>query len=275
MIKERMGQMIKNFNKIIAIFLIALFIFPGHLDAKEKQQKEKKDPYEIPNHVLTISKENTYPNETEDQEIVQPSNLTKELIESIDHPVENPDLIKMLNETSVKPSLVSFGYRGSIYLGRWPLNYESTDTTINWEYHEVNINELNNLGGETTQSIRYDQQEQREIKGALTSKIANPTDIRKMMLLQAQQKTKLPLAYSTVIGQGTKKENSYNIPARKHGILTAHAPAVNEKGQVTFGEVYIQLKGTQKKLVIKNITKQGIGAWIPIQDHISLIYNVK
>lgn len=29
------------------------------------------------------------------------------------------------------------------------------------------------------------------------------------------------------------------------------------------------LKGSKKTLVVKNITSQGIGAWIPIQDHVS------
>lgn len=259
---------------IIAIFLIATFLFPSTLFAKEKK-KETNEKYEIPNHVLTISKENTYPNETEDQAIVEPSDFAKGLIDDVDIPIDNPDFIKMLNETTVKPSPISFGYRGSIYLGRWPLNYESTDTTVNWEYHEVNLNELNNLGGDTTQTIHYQQQEQQEIKGALTSKIVNPNDVRRMMLLKAHEKTKLPLAYSTVIGKGTKKDNSYNIPARKHGILKVYAPAVNEKGQVTFGEVYIELKGTKKKLIVKNVTKQGIGAWIPIQDYVSFTFNIK
>lgn len=250
------------------------FVIPSTIYAKEKQ-KEEKNPYEIPDHVLTISKDNTYPNETEDQEVVEPSDFTKILIDDIDVPISNPDFIKMLNETSIKPSPISFGYRGSIYLGRWPLNYSSTNTTVNWEYSEVNANELDNRGGETTQTIHYQQQEQKEIKGALTSKITKPTEIRKMMLQEAHDKTDLPLAYSTIIGKGTKNENSYNIPARKHGTLKVYAPAINEKGQVTFGEVYIQLKGTKKKLVVKNVTKQGIGAWIPIQDHISFTFQAK
>src|SRR5699024_826283 len=199
--------------------------------------EEKEDPkkeFEVPNHVLNISKENTYPNSTEDQEVVEPSELTSELIENAEVPVENPDLIKMLNETSINPSPIAFGYRGMVYIGRWPLNYESSETNINWEYQSINSNELNNIGGDSEQKMQYNQQEKKEIKGALTNKIANPDDIKKMMLLKAKDKTELPLAYSTVIGKNTKKENSYSVPAKKYGELQAYAPAVNEKDQVTF-----------------------------------------
>jgi len=257
----------------ITILMVLILLIPVSSLAEEKEDPKKE--FEVPNHVLNISKENTYPNSTEDQEVVEPSELTSELIENAEVPVENPDLIKMLNETSINPSPIAFGYRGMVYIGRWPLNYESSETNINWEYQSINSNELNNIGGDSEQKMQYNQQEKKEIKGALTNKIANPDDIKKMMLLKAKDKTELPLAYSTVIGKNTKKENSYSVPAKKYGELQAYAPAVNEKGQVTFGEVYFQLKGNDKAIVIKNITKQGIGAWIPIQDHVSFSFQLK
>lgn len=255
------------------LMLIYVLTFPVNSLAKEKEQAA--GPYEIPSHVLTISKENTFPNSTEDLEVVEPSKLTKSLLDGIEIPVDNPDLIKLLNETSLKPSPISLGYRGMVYIGRWALHYESTETAINWEYQNINTNELNNIGGNKAETMHYNQQEKREIKGALTNKIADPDDIKKMMLLKTKESTKLPLSFQTVIGQHTKKDNTYNIPMKKHGILEAYAPAVNEKGQVTFGEVYIELKGSKKALVIKNVTKQGIGAWIPIQDHISFSFQLK
>src|SRR5699024_9482156 len=222
-----------------------------------------------------ISKENTFPNSAEDLEVVEPSKLTKSLLDSIEIPVDNPDLIKLLNETTLKPSPISLGYRGMVYIGRWALHYESTETSINWEYQQINTNEVNNIGGNKAETMHYNQQEKMDIKGALTNKISDPDDIKKMMLLTTKEKTKLPLSFQTVIGQHTKKDNTYNIPVKKHGILQAYAPAVNEKGQITFGEVYIELKGSKKALVIKNVTKQGIGAWIPIQDHVSFSFQLK
>ncbi|MCI3987556.1 YfkD family protein, partial [Bacillus vallismortis] len=51
--------------------------------------------------------------------------------------------------------------------------------------------------------------------------------------------------------------------------LNAYAPAVNEKGKVTYGEVYLVLKWNKRKLVVKNVTSQGIGACIPVQDHVT------
>lgn len=255
------------------IWLIFVLFFPGNSLGAEKEQSIGQ--YEVPNHVLTISKENTFPNSTEDQEVVEPSKLTKSLLDGIDIPVDNPDLIKLLNETSLKPSPISLGYRGMVYIGRWALNYESTETAVNWEYQKINTNEFNNTGGNKAETITYNQQEKREIKGALTNKIAEPDDVKKMMLVKTKEQTKLPLSFQAVIGQDTKKDNIYNIPTNKHGSLQAYAPAVNEKGQVTFGEVYIELKGSKKSLVIKNVTKQGIGAWIPIQDHISFSFQLK
>lgn len=242
--------------------------------AKEKE-KEAKGPYDIPEHVLTISKENTYPNSVEDQEIVEPSTLTKTLIDEMDIPIENADLIKMLNETSLKPSPIAIGYRGTVYLGRWALNYKSLASAVNWEYQEVNLNELNNISGEQILTMHYNQEAEKEVQGALTSKIKNPEDIKQMMLLQAKKKTELPLSFQTIIGKDTKKDNSYNIPVKKYGYLKAHAPAVNEKGEVTFGEVYIELKGSKKSIIVKNVTKQGIGAWIPVQDHLSFSFQLK
>ncbi|MFD2045289.1 YfkD family protein [Ornithinibacillus salinisoli] len=266
-----------HFGFALIVLTVVLLMFPvtGFSEEKEDKKNEDKEEFGVPSHVLNISKENTYPNSTADEEIIEPSELTKELIDGVDVPIKNPNLIKMLNETSLNPSPIAFGYRGTVFLGRWPLNYKSTETTVNWEFQPINTNELNNLGGDTNQKLNYMQQEQKEIKGALTSKIANPKDVKTMMLLTSQEKTKLPLSYSTMIGRGTKKDNSYGVPPKKYGELKAFAPAVNEKGQVTFGEVYIQLKGSKKSIVVKNVTKQGIGAWIPIQEHVSFSFQLK
>ncbi|CDQ42061.1 MULTISPECIES: YfkD famly protein [Virgibacillus] len=266
----------KKHHWLFPLSIIALmftFVFP--ISSLGAEKEDKKDPYEIPSHVLNISKDNTFPNSTEDQEVIEPSELTKELMDELEMKIENPVLIKMLNETSLNPSPIALGYRGMVYIGRWPLNYESLETTINWEYQQINSNEINNTGGTEAQELNYVQQEQKEIKGALTNKINNPDDVKKMMLLKSKEKTKLPLSYQTVIGKNTKKDNTYNVPASKHATLNSYAPAVNEKGQITFGEVYIKLKGSKKSIVVKNVTKQGIGAWIPIQDHVSFSYNVK
>lgn len=254
--------------------ITVVFILTAPLIVLSKEKASIKDKYDIPDHVLNISKENTFPNATEDQEVVEPSHSTKALIDANEISIANPELIKMLNETSIKPSPIGIGYRGMVYLGRWALSYESEATMINWEYQLANQNELDNIGGDKNQTIYYNQAEQKDIKGALTNKISGSDDVKKIMLLHAQEKTKLPLAYETVLGKHTKKDNVYNVPIKKQGELQAYAPAVNEKGQVTFGEVYIKLKGTKKSLVIKNVTKQGIGAWIPIQDHLSFSFHL-
>lgn len=265
----------KNSYIIAVLLIISMFLIPNDLALGKEKKKTKENNIELPDYVLPITKENTFPNSSDDQEVIEPSKLTKQLIDDIDIPIDNLELIKLLNETTLNPSPIAVGYRGNIYLGRWPLNYKTEDMTVNWEYQFVNENELNNLTGDVPQEIRYNQQEEREIKGALTSKVAQSDQVKKMILRTAQEKTKLPLSFKTVIGANTKKEQYYNIPAKKIGYLHAHAPAVNEKGQITYGEIYIQLKGSQKSIVIKNVTKQGVGAWIPIQDHLAFSFKLK
>ncbi len=262
-----------NKRSWLFLMLISIFLYSSIATAEEKERKEQES--DMPSHVFSIAKENTFPNKSEDLEEVEANKSTKELLETIDVPITNPKLIQLLNETSIKPSPIGIGYRGLVFLGRWPLHYESVETEVNWKYQEVNVNELNNSDGEVEQMLTYHQEERKEIHGALANKISHPDDIRALMLQAAKEKTKLPLTYHTVIGEQTTLPNTYNVGPKQRGVLHTHAPAVNEKGKATFGEVYIQLKGNKKMIVIKNMTKQGIGAWIPIENHISFSYNVK
>ncbi|MCP8969911.1 YfkD famly protein [Ectobacillus ponti] len=251
---------------ICKVFTLALLLLAcaGPFRAEAANQG-----FRPPKSVLDISKENTYPNPTQDLPRLQPSKLAAELLKSSPISIENPDLIRILNETSVSNAPLAVGYRAKVYLGQWPLNYESVRTAVNWEYQQINRNYLDNRGGKDYQHLRYNQETQRIIQGGLTARINRAEDVKKMMLLKAMEKTNLPLAFQTVIGYGTKHSRVYNVAPKHLGYLSAYAPAVNEKGKVTFGEVYLVLKGNKRSLMIKNVTSQGIGAWIPVQDHVS------
>ena len=269
-----MNQRIKIISMIF-ILLISHITSTGAVFAEKEKKEKEEESFTLPKNVLSISKVNTFPNTAEDDEVIEPSDTTKSLLDEIDIPIENPDLIKLLNESVIQPSPIAFGYRANIYLGRWALNYKSENTSVIWDYQLINENELNNVGGNEVQEIRYIQQEEMEVKGALTNKIDHPEVIKRMVLKKAKEKTNLPLSFSTVVGANTKLDNYYHVPEKKTGYLYGYAPAINETGQITFGEVYIQLKGSGKQLEIKNVTKQGIGAWIPIQDHVSLSFQLK
>jgi len=250
-------------------FFISLFNFQSYPSAAESTKVNNQSKIKVPDSVLDITKENTYPNPTQDLPYLQPSDLAKKLLETADVPIQNPDLIRILNESTIQTTPTQFGFRATIYLGQWPLSYESTETNINWEYKQANVNKFDNRGCNSPQKIHYIQEDEAVIKGGLTSRINNAEEVQKMMMLTAAKKTELPLAFETVIGQGTKKDRVYNVAPKKLGYLYAYAPAVNEKGKVTFGEVYLEFKGSKVRLKIKNITQQGIGAWIPVQDHLS------
>jgi len=265
---------INQYKLLFATILLVFSFFPLTIYAEDEKQT-KKNKYAMPKHVFSITKENTYKNTLEDQSSIEPSELTKELIDGSSIEITNQNFIKQLNETAISPSPISFGYRGMVYLGRWALDYESTETTVNWEYQQINTNELNNVGGNRDELLQYVQQGDREVLGVLTSKISEPDDVRQMILSTVKQKTRLPVSFRTKIGNNTKKENKYNVPVQKYGYLNGYVPAVHEQGKIIFGEAYIQLKGSKKSLVIKNVTKQEIGAWMPLHDHISLHVHMK
>lgn len=252
----------------MTIFVVG-FLFIIQFSGLTVLGAKKDEGVKIPDSVLNITKENTYPNPTQDLPTLQPSELTEELIASSKVKIENPDLIRMLNETNVNSTPFAFGYRAVIYLGQWPLNYESTETAPNWEYQKINTNYYDNRGGKANYQIHYVQEAQKVVRGGLTAKIPEAEDVKKMMLVKAAEKTGLPLVFETVVGAGTKKDHVYNIPPKRLGYLLGYAPAVNEKGKVTYGEVYLMLKGNKKLIVVKNVTSQGIGAWIPLQDFVT------
>ena len=107
-------------------------------------KREEAAKYKIPDSVLNIAKDNTYPNPSQDMPQLQPSELTKELLDTSKVKIENPDLILMLNETSITKPMVAIGHKATIYLGKWPLNYESKETALNWEYQKINTNHYDN-----------------------------------------------------------------------------------------------------------------------------------
>jgi hypothetical protein len=261
-------------KKLMLLFIGIIFAFAFLPNAGAEKQLEREVPplkqlIKAPSSVLNVTKENTYPNPKEDIPKLEPSELTMDLIKSSKIKIENPNLIRMLNETTVNSTPFAFGYRAIIYLGQWPLNYESLETAPNWEYQKINTNYFDNRGGTAPYQIHYVQEAQQIIRGGLTAKIANVEEVKKMMLVKATQQSGLPLAFETIVGGGTKKNQVYNVPPKMLGYLYGYAPAVNEKGKVTYGEVYLMLKGAKKMIVVKNVTSQGISAWIPIQDHVS------
>lgn len=257
-------------KKLFIVFtMMCVLLSQPFITFAEKEKEEKADDG-IPNYVLNISKENTYPNPTQDLPHLQPSEMAQELLDTADVPIENPELIRILNESSIKGNKLALTLNASIYLGQWPLAYESNETSVNWEYQKVNTNYMDNRGGNTAKRLQYSQEQQKKVSGGLTAQIPNSDEVQKMMMIKAAEKTGLPLALSTVIGHGTKKEQVYNVPVKQVGYLYSYVPAANEKGKVTYGEVYLIIKGGKKRIEVKNVTQQGIGAWIPVQDHIAL-----
>ncbi|SFG14319.1 YfkD family protein [Sporolactobacillus nakayamae] len=229
-------------------------------------------PTKLPDSVIDISKENTYPNPTHDASELVPSARTKTLLKTANVPIENPVLIKLLNESAIHPSKWSIGYSARIYLGEWPLNYMSKETSVNWEFKKINDNAADARGSKSAQQIGYVQKIQAKVSGGLTSDIPKKEEASQLIMSKTTQKTHLPISFSTIIGAGTKIDRPYQVQSKQIGHLYGYVPAVNERGKITYGEVFLILKGGKARIEVRNIMQQGIGAWMPIQDHLSLRY---
>lgn len=257
----------KSFALTAAIFLLAS-LFLGQPRGVQASPAKLK----IPETVRDISRQNTYPNPDMDPEYVQPSASTLELFKTTSYGIENPNLIRLLNETSIQNSKLAFGFKANIYLGNWALNYESKETSVNWEYKEANVNKLDNRGATETAELTYEQKEEFTALGGLTTDVHAADDVKKLMIAKAKDHTGLNLAFQSKIGKGTKQDTLMRIPPNKTGYLYAFVPAASERGSVMYGEVYLNVKGDEKKLIIKNVTHKGVGAWIPVQDKIAFKY---
>lgn len=244
-------------------------VMPNIIFSAEKDAEEIK----LPESVINIGKENTSPNQTYDVPQLKPSEFTMELLKTAEEEIENPHLIRLFNETNMNKSPFSIGMRATIYLGEWALGYRSFETLPNWEYQKINTNVYDNSAGNTNHQMNYVQQAQKKVIGGLTAKVPHAEDVQNMMILHAMEKTKLPLTTETMIGAGTKHHQMYNIQAKHKGHLHAYAPALIEKGEVTYGEVYLEIRGMKRNIVVKNVTSQKIGAWFPIQDHLSFTFH--
>ncbi|MCJ7840831.1 YfkD family protein [Lederbergia sp. NSJ-179] len=253
--------------------LIVSFVITGPSFYTLAKEQAKNKSIELPSSVINIENENTNPNQNEDLPHLKPSEFTKELLESSDEPIENPYLIKILNESSINKSPFALGMRATIFMGTFPLNYKSEESIPNWQYQKVNTNTYDNSSGTSNQQMNYVQQVQKRIKGGLTSKLEQAEDVQNMILLKARQKTQLPLALETMVGAGTKHQQVYNVNPKKVGNLDAYVPAIVEKGEVTYGEVYLVIRGMKREIVVKNVTSQKIGAWLPIQDHLYFTFH--
>jgi hypothetical protein len=260
-------NMLKRCFTIFSILLLCIAIGGHRIEAKEAS-----DQITIPDFVKDISRQNTYPNPDMDPEYVQPSAATSELLDTCNYTVENPNLIRLLNESTIKNSKFAFGFRAKIYLGNWALNYESKETSVNWEYKEANINKLDNRAGKEKEELTYEQKEDFIVSGGLTTEVLSEDDLKKLMIAEAKSKTDLNLAFKSTIGKATKQNTIMNVPPKKMGYLHAYVPAASERGIVMYGEVYLDIKGSEKKLIIKNVTHKGVGAWIPVQDKLSFKY---
>ncbi|WP_438271013.1 YfkD family protein [Sporolactobacillus mangiferae] len=230
-------------------------------------------PHHLPESVVDISKENTYPNPTHDSSELVPSAQTKTLLKSANVPIENPMLIKLFNESAVHPSRWSIGYSARIYLGEWPLNYQSSETSVNWEFKRINDNVIDARGSKTGQQIGYLQKVQAKVNGGLTSEVPKKEEASQLILAKTMKKTHLPIAFSTIVGAGTKVDRPFRVSSKKIGHLYGYVPAVNERGKITYGEVFLFMKGGSAHIEVTNVMQQGIGAWMPITDHLMLRYS--
>lgn len=260
-----------NWIRLSLCILIA-FIYTGNPPSVFADKKEKALEQRMPASVKNIARENTFLNEEEELSELQPSRLTKELLSTSQTKITNPSLVRMLNESAIKKSPFAFGARMSVFLGEWPLAYHSKETDANWEYQKINTNFYDNRAGKINYQIHYVQETHKVVKGGLSAKLPKTEEVQQMILKEAIDKTGWPLAYTTAVGAGTKQDEVYNVPPKTAGYLYGFAPAVHERGTITYGEVYLVVTGWKRAIVVKNVSSKPISAWIPVKNHVSFSY---
>src|SRR5699024_5751158 len=109
------------------------------------------------------------------KETTQISKGTDELLKSTKEAIDNPSFIKLLNESTFSSRYFSFGTNAEIYLGRWPLTYEATTTSIIRDYYETGkIFVHDNM-------IQHEQSQTIQVEGALNKKIEQSDDVKVFM----------------------------------------------------------------------------------------------
>lgn len=253
----------KLFFSIVLACMVLMVPFTPEIQAESEEE------------LVNIAEENTFQRPEGEEKEVKPTKRVKELMEESGIKIENPELIKLLNESSWRTSPFAFGYHASVSLGRWPLYYTSEDSSLHTHFQSVNSNEKENHNSAKSESIYYHQFEKKRVNGALTEKVDHAEQIKEMILQQAARQYEYPLAFQATVGKDTKLSETYPVPPLQKGVLTAHVPAIKENGYVTVGEVFLKMKGSKTELVVKNVTEQEAGAFIPITDHLTFTYETE
>ncbi|GAA4070221.1 YfkD family protein [Amphibacillus indicireducens] len=219
-------------------------------------------PESIPSHVQSIETENTAKQTSRDLVEVEATELTKKWLDNVDLTITNPNLIEQLNATEVNRSIFAFGYSSEVYLGRWPLSYQSTESSVNWAYQKINDNFVG-----SSKPI-YVQEENRLISGGIQNKVTDSDQVQNMILANARERIQWPIDFEAHFGANTNKQLAIRNESGADR-LEAYAAAVKETGTITYGEVYLTMTGRKQELKIKNIVEEQLTTWLPIQNHLA------
>ncbi|WP_017473747.1 YfkD family protein [Amphibacillus jilinensis] len=216
----------------------------------------------LPSHVQSVEEENTVEQKQETIKDIDVEGFVEKLLKKSEVEITNPHFIEQLNATDVNNSKFAFGYSSEVYLGRWPLHYQSKETSVNWAYQKINENFVSGT------PLTYLQNEEAQISGGIQNKVANSDQVQSMVLTSVSERVEWPIAYKAVFGATTEKQ----IPlANEAGAerLEAYAAAVKESGIITYGEVYLSMTGRNQTLKIKNVVEEEVMTWLPIQHYLA------
>ncbi|SEO65272.1 YfkD-like protein [Amphibacillus marinus] len=242
--------------------LVPLLFFGFPIQVVAVSEELLIDPDQLPAHVQSIEQENTRVQEHAQAVFGEAKSLTKTMLEKQAQQISNPFFIEQLNETQVNNSKFAFGYKSEVYLGRWPLHYESKETGINWSYQKVNENYV------SPERIKYFQTDEVKVNGGIQSKIPGSEQIQQMVLQNVMERLSIPVSFEASFGADTEKVLALNNNAGRE-TLEAYAGAVKEVGQVTYGEVFLTMNGRKQDLTIKNVVDEEITVWLPIPNRLA------
>lgn len=180
------------------------------------------------------------------------------LLEGVDDAITNRELIHLLNESDFSAKRFSFRTDAVVFLGRWVLHYEPEKMSVVRMYDELDVIEV--AGG----NVDYRLMERKVVQGALQKKHILPDSVKQVVRDEIQEVTKMPADFTATFPQALLVKE----PVADEGMYSMSVPAILTEGHVVYADVYLEMKGKERRLVLKNRLKEPTGAWLPVENHL-------
>lgn len=180
------------------------------------------------------------------------------LFAELDIHVSNRELIHLLNESDFSVRRFSFRTDALVYLGRWVLHYEPEKLSLVRDFSELGVVFA------PEGKLDYVVPSRHMVQGALKRKHLMADGVKQVIRDEVQRVTELPADFTVAFKQNV----SVDASVADEGEYSMFVPAVLTEGYVVYADVYLEMKGKERKLLLKNKLKEKAGAWLPVGNRL-------